>query len=47
MGSVAIDLLMDVPGQTRESFGGTLDGVLETETMIELKVHKFTYAYAG
>jgi Lrp/AsnC family transcriptional regulator for asnA, asnC and gidA len=23
----------------------TLDGVLETETMIELKVHKFTYAH--
>lgn len=23
----------------------TLEGVLETETMIEMKVHKFTYAY--
>jgi oxygen-independent coproporphyrinogen-3 oxidase len=31
MGSVAMDLLMDVPGQTRESFGRTLDGVLALE----------------
>ena len=25
----------------------TLDGVIETETMMEMKVHKFTYAYQG
>jgi Lrp/AsnC family transcriptional regulator for asnA, asnC and gidA len=25
----------------------TLDGVLETETMIEMKVHKFAYTYPG
>jgi oxygen-independent coproporphyrinogen-3 oxidase len=31
MGSVAIDLLLDVPGQTRESFAWTLDGVLALE----------------
>lgn len=24
-----------------------LDGVIETETMMEMKVHKFTYAYQG
>src|SRR6185436_10427605 len=29
IGSVAVDLLMDVPGQTLESFGRTLDGVIE------------------